>query len=112
VKTEQPVEAAEYGDKVQAEATQDNLEVSAAVEAENMPAPPPAEPVSPASPQPVEEQWQPKSLMDAVPPGLLFQRGKRPYEQRYDISLLWDVLAEDPNVDPVIAAIAQRLKGE
>jgi len=47
-----------------------------------------------------------------LPPTVNFApQGKSTAEQNYDVGMLWDVLANSPNSDPIMKTIARRLIG-
>jgi hypothetical protein len=112
---QQPVDAADYGDKEGQEQDVQAVEMAAAVGASSEPDVPTPEPVPQQQPQPPQQQMaQPRNLMQIVPQALLFKdkRQKLPSQVRYDAGLLWKVLLSDPNVSDMTKAIANRLLGE
>lgn len=123
VKTTPPVDVKEYGTVKKEAQGAEALAATAAMEAETTPQVE-VPPVQAAAQQPAPQQvapataapqgFQPKSLMQLVPPDLLFRTGQSrlPSQQDYDIGQLWRALEQGPNIDPLVRAIAKRLLRE
>lgn len=120
-----PEDVKEYGDQVQEAQDAEALAATAAMEQETtpqvaMPSPVPPEPQGSAAKTVEPGQTggqpggQPRSLMQLVPPNILFRdTSRRPQSVvRYDVGRLWEALADDPNVPSFTRALAARLKGE
>lgn len=71
----------------------------------------PANQVQTAAPQPVQGVTVKNRFM-LLPPQINFQatQGMTPVDRNYGMSLFWDLLAEEPQVDPAVRLIAQALK--
>ena len=118
--TTAPTDVKEYGSKKKEARSADALAnaTARAAQPEVPQAPPgtqqPAPQQAPAQAAAQQQGVMPTSLMQMVPPDILFRKNQArlPSQQQYDVGQLWSTLADSPTTDPLIRAIAKRLLRE